>query len=67
MTDSKKSESPAGRKRLRAQIYGDRRTVSLRIDPLLHQSMMALCDELALPANTYVISLIEADLKKRRR
>ncbi len=69
MTDSNDTgheKSAKGRsKRLRTHIYGERVTVSLRMDPLLHERMMDLCDELATPANTYVVGLIEADLKKR--
>lgn len=70
MTDPKDADKTAeggGSKRLRSHIYGDRRTVSLRMDPDLHQRMMALCDELATPANTYIGGLIEADLKRRKR
>ena len=70
MTDVKDTErSPDGRgsKRRRAKIYAERITVSLRIIPDLHQRMMDLCDELQTPANTYVLGLIESDLKKRKR
>jgi hypothetical protein len=37
------------------------------MDPELHERMMDLCDELKTPANTYLLGLIEADLKKRKR
>lgn len=70
MTDPNDADNTAegrGKKRRRTHIYGDRRTVSLRMEPALHERMMELCDELATPANTYLIGLIEADLKKRRR
>lgn len=65
--DADKTAEGRGKKRRRTHIYGDRRTVSLRMEPALHERMMELCDELATPANTYLIGLIEADLKKRRR
>ncbi|CAJ0903086.1 hypothetical protein R20233_04884 [Ralstonia sp. LMG 32965] len=70
MTDPKdagKSAEGQGSKRRRTRIYADRRTVSLRMDPELHERMMDLCDELKTPANTYLLGLIEADLKKRKR
>ncbi|MES7472752.1 hypothetical protein U6K92_12530 [Cutibacterium acnes] len=70
MADPKGAEKKGeggGSKRIRSHIYGERRTVSLRMEPDLHQRMMALCDELSLPANTYIIGLIEADLKKRKK
>lgn len=70
MTDAKDAEKSAdgpGSKRRRTRNYGDRRTVSLRMDPELHERMMDLCDELKIPANTYISGLIENDLKKRKR
>lgn len=70
MTDPKDVEKSAegqGSKRRRTRIYHDRRTVSLRMDPELHQRMMDLCDELKTPANTYILALIENDLKKRKK
>lgn len=65
--DADKSPDGQGSKRRRAKIYADRVTVSLRIDPDLHQRMMDLCDELKTPANTYLLGLIESDLKKRKK
>jgi hypothetical protein len=53
-------------RRLRSAIYGERITVSLRLKPELHERMMALCNKLETPANTYISALIESDLKKRR-
>lgn len=69
MTDSQDAEKPAdeqGPKR-RARIYAERRIVSLRLATELHKRMMALCEDLQTPANTYVSSLIEGDLKKRKK
>lgn len=69
MTDSQDTEKPAdeqGPKR-RARIYAERRIVSLRMVPELHKRMIALCDDLQTPANTYLTGLVEADLKKRNR
>lgn len=69
MTDSQDAEKPAdeqGPKR-RARIYAERRIVSLRLAPELHKRMMALCDDLQTPANTYISALIENDLTKRNR
>lgn len=54
-------------KRRRARIYAERITVSLRLEPELHQRMMDLCDSLQKPANTYINELIVSDLKKRKR
>lgn len=65
MTDSNKKTESGGSKRTRSRIYGDRKTVSLRLEPDLHRRMTELCDELHIPTNSYVIGLIEADLKKR--
>ena len=70
MTDRKDAEKSAdeqGAKRRRTRNYGDRRTVSLRMDPELHERMMDLCDDLKIPANTYISGLIETDLKKRKK
>jgi hypothetical protein len=33
----------------------------------LHKRMIALCDDLQTPANTYISALIENDLTKRNR
>ncbi len=69
MTDSQDAEKLAdeqGPKR-RARIYAERRIVSLRLAPELHKRMMALCDNLQTPANTYISALIENDLKKRNK
>jgi hypothetical protein len=70
MNDRQDADDPADEqepKRRRARIYAERRTVSLRLEPELHQRMMNLCDDLQTPANTYVSGLIEGDLKKRKR
>lgn len=70
MTDRKDAEKSAdkqGTKRRRTRNYGDRRTVSLRMDPALHERMMDLCDDLKIPANTYISRLIETDLKKQKK
>lgn len=37
------------------------------MDPELHERMMDLCDDLKIPANTYISGLIETDLKKRKK
>lgn len=65
--DADEPDDKQGPKRRRARIYAERRTVSLRLEPELHQRMMNLCDELQTPANTYITGLIESDLKKRKR
>ena len=64
--DAKKSADGQGSKRRRTRIYSDRVTVSLRMAPELRQRMMDLCDELQTPANTYILGLIESDLKKKK-
>lgn len=61
-------ESPASQvpgRRGRRKIYAQRRVVSLRLSPELHERMMVLCDELEIPFNTYLIDLIKADLARR--
>lgn len=55
----------AGGRRGRRKIYPQRRVVSLRLSPDLHERMMVLCDELEIPFNTYVLDLIKADLARR--
>lgn len=65
--DAEKSDDANGSTRRRAKIYQTRRTVSLRLEPELHQRMMDLCDELRTPANTYIAALIASDLKKRKK
>jgi len=35
--------------------------------PGLHRQLIALCDDLQTPANTYIAGLIAADLKKRQQ
>jgi hypothetical protein len=65
--ENRQNDEQSSMKRRRARIYADRRTVSLRLDPELHQRMMNLCDDLQTPANSYISGLIEGDLKKRKR
>ena len=65
--DAEKSVDGQATKRRRTRIYGDRRTISLRMDPDLHERMMHLCDYLKIPANAYISGLIENDLKKRKK
>lgn len=70
MTDPKDAEMPAdgqGTRRRRIRNYGDRRTVSLRMDPELHKRVMDLCDDLKMPTNTYISGLTGTDLKKRKK
>lgn len=70
MTDSEDARDeldgrPSSRRR--GPIFKQRRIVSLRLEDDLHQEMMALCDELRTPANTYLTDLVKADLKKRQQ
>ncbi|MCW5323689.1 hypothetical protein D5039_21850 [Verminephrobacter aporrectodeae subsp. tuberculatae] len=65
--DAEKSVDGQGTKRRRTRIYRDRRTVSLRMEPDLHERMMGLCDDMRIPANTYISGLIGNDLKKRKK
>jgi predicted HicB family RNase H-like nuclease len=70
MTKSKlsnKNPSTKGGRRRRARIFGERITVSVRMDPSLHERLMDLCDIMKIPANTYIVNLIEADIKKRKK
>lgn len=70
MTDPKdagRKENSQGGKRVRSRIYGERHNVSLRMSPDLRNRIMVLCDELNIPANTYIVGLVEADLKRRKK
>jgi hypothetical protein len=59
--------SGGGARRIRGKIYKPRVTVTLRLDPDLHIRLMELCDEQSISANGYMTSLIETDLKKRKK
>lgn len=63
MTDPIKT---GGGKRIRGPIFGKRLTVSVRMEPELHEKMMDLCDVLSTPANAYIIKLIQKDLLARK-
>jgi predicted HicB family RNase H-like nuclease len=65
--DAEKSDDSQVSRRRRVRTYGDRRTLSLRIDPDLHERLIDLCDELRIPANTYISGLIDSDLKRRKK
>lgn len=57
--------SAAG-KRVRGSIYGPRKTISLRLEEVEHAAVMKYCDEAKLVANTYILDLIRADLRKKK-
>lgn len=48
--------------RIRKKVYGERITVSLRLEPAVHKALMRLCTKEELIANKYITSLIERDL-----
>lgn len=66
MTDSGGS-GPKTTTRERRSIYGERTQFSLRLEPELRARVMDLCDEMRVSANNYIVALIEADLKKRKK
>lgn len=53
-----------GASKRRSTIYGERKTITLRMGISLNERLMAFCNEHHLPANTHVNALIEAALKK---
>lgn len=69
MTDQEDGTKPAGqgRQRRRAKIYGERRTVSIRIEPELHEQMLELCDLRTISVNNYIVGLVSNDVKKQKK
>lgn len=66
--DGQKIESRVRRTtRIRGPIHGKRRLVTVRMEPELHERMMGLCDDLHIAANTYIINLIEDNLRRRKK
>lgn len=65
----KKSDklAPAKVRRARTPIYGKRVTVSLRLPVDLHAALMKLAFKLGIPANAYLLNLVEADLYRRKQ
>lgn len=53
-----------GSSRNRTSIYGDRATLPIRMGVALDVRMMAYCDSVPMPANTYVNGLIVAALAR---
>jgi predicted DNA-binding protein len=53
-----------GSSRNRTSIYGTRLAITLRMGRELNQRMMAYCDSVPMPANTYVNGLITAALAR---
>lgn len=51
-----------GSTRNRRAIYGERKTISLRMAPELNERMILHCDNVHTVANTYVTGLIESAL-----
>jgi len=51
-----------GTTRLRATIYGERRIIALKMGHDLNTRLMAFCNSIHTPANTYINQLIEASL-----
>lgn len=66
MTKPDKLESVKVR-RARTATYGKRVTVSLRLPIDLHAALMKLAFKLGLPANAYLLNLVEADLNRRKQ
>ncbi len=54
--ENRQNDEQSSMKRRRARIYAERRTVSLRLDPELHQRMMNLCDDLQTHCMTHIFS-----------
>lgn len=53
-----------GSKRRRNHIYHDRKVFALRMSVELHRRLLAKCDRLQVPANTYITSLIQGALAR---
>lgn len=63
-TDAQKVH--AGRStRIRTVIYGKRKAIALRMGLDLNEKMMAYCNSIRAPANTYVTALIDSALSKK--
>jgi predicted HicB family RNase H-like nuclease len=60
------TEAPKVRKR-RTSIYGERITVSLRLDPVLHALLMAHVQKTQQVANVFISDALEVALKKAGR
>ncbi len=58
--DAKETGRSAGTRslRLRAAIYGERQTVTVRMGPNLNKRLMEYCGALQMPANIYITGLI---------
>jgi predicted DNA-binding protein len=61
--DAKKAKG-GGSSRHRTSIYGNRLAITLRMGRELDERMMAYCDSVPMPANTYVNGLITAALAR---
>ena len=59
--------APLKARRARTPTYGKRVTVSLRLPVDLHAELMKLAFKLGVPANAYLLNLIEADLNRRKQ
>lgn len=42
----------------------EKRSISVRLVDPLHARLVAHCESIGMPASSYIISLIEADLRK---
>lgn len=60
--DESADGSPVRGKRRRAKIFDDRVCLSVRLSRQLRDQLMAEMDRLHLPANTWIVGLIEAAL-----
>ena len=62
--DAAEAAKGGGSSRNRTRIYGDRATLPIRMGVDLDVRMMAYCDSVPMPANTYVNGLIVAALAR---
>ena len=49
---------------MRQAIYGERVTVSLRLQPDLHRKLMEYCEDTRQPANVFLSDVLAAALRK---
>jgi hypothetical protein len=63
-TDAGKKAKGGGSTRIRSSIYGERKTITVRMSADLNGRLIGYCNSVRTPANTYVNGLIENILDK---
>ena len=65
-TDAERKVKSGGSTRIRASIYGERKTITVRMSADLNGRLIGYCNSVRTPANTYVNGLIEDVLDKNQ-